>query len=150
MFQGSGQQFTPLGFEYWANPSNPDEGFITWQTNGQQTVRLGAAAMGPDQGTGGSGVGRRLIPEEPMSIVLNLGISSNWQDIDLTTMTFPTEMWVDYVRVYQRKGYTNVGCDPKDYPTAKYINEHPAQYTNAQLTTWNISKPRNSLYDGGC
>ena len=31
--------------------------------------------MGPDQGEGGAGVGQRLIPEEPMSIVLNLGIS---------------------------------------------------------------------------
>lgn len=36
---------------------------------------MGAAAVGPDTGTGGSGVGQRLIPEEPMSIVLNLGMS---------------------------------------------------------------------------
>ena len=37
---------------------------------------MGAAAVGPDQGSTGSGVGQRLIPEEPMSIILNLGISS--------------------------------------------------------------------------
>ena len=30
-------------------------------------------------------------------------------------------MLVDYVRVYQRNGETNIGCDPKDYPTADYI-----------------------------
>ena len=36
---------------------------------------MGAAAVGPDQGSTGSGVGQRLIPEEPMSIVLNLAIS---------------------------------------------------------------------------
>jgi Beta-glucan synthesis-associated protein (SKN1). len=38
-------------------------------------MRMGAAAVGLDQGADGSGVGRRLIPEEPMAIVLNLGIS---------------------------------------------------------------------------
>jgi hypothetical protein len=47
---------------------------------------MGAAAVGPDpldgSGTpgytganGGTGVGQRLIPEEPMSLILNLGIS---------------------------------------------------------------------------
>lgn len=66
MFQGSGANFKTLGFEYWANPSNRNEGFITWQSNGQPTYRIGATAMGPDQGTGGSQVGARLIPEEPM------------------------------------------------------------------------------------
>jgi hypothetical protein len=39
------------------------------------SVRMGAAAVGADQGTDGSGVGPRLIPEEPMAIVFNLGMS---------------------------------------------------------------------------
>jgi hypothetical protein len=30
------------------------------------TVSMGAGAVGPDQGPDGSGVGQRLIPEEPM------------------------------------------------------------------------------------
>lgn len=75
MFQGSGAVFTTLGFEYWANPDNRDEGFITWQVDGKPTVRMGASAMGPDQGTDGSQVSQRIVPEEPMSIILNLGIS---------------------------------------------------------------------------
>jgi hypothetical protein len=64
-----------VGFEYWANPSSPLEGFITWMVDGQKSARLGAASVGPDQGPNGTGVGQRLIPEEPMSIVLNLGVS---------------------------------------------------------------------------
>jgi len=36
---------------------------------------MGAGAVAADQGSDGSGVGPRLIPEEPMSVVLNLGIS---------------------------------------------------------------------------
>jgi hypothetical protein len=64
-----------IGFEYWSDPNSRQNGFINWQVNGQQTTTLYAPAVGPDQGTGGSGVGQRLIPEEPMAIVLNLGIS---------------------------------------------------------------------------
>ena len=66
MFEGSGQVFTKFGFEYWAEPLAPEKGFITWMVDGKPSHRMGADAMGPDQGPGGSGVGRRLIPEEPM------------------------------------------------------------------------------------
>lgn len=45
-------------------------------------------------------------------------------------MTFPAEMLIDYVRVYQRKGYENIGCDPQDYPTMDYINRHPVAYNS--------------------
>ncbi|KAF9461053.1 beta-glucan synthesis-associated [Collybia nuda] len=150
MFQGSGKVFKKIGFEYWANPSNAQEGYITWQVDGKQSHRVSATAVGPDQGPGGSGVGQRLIPEEPMSIVLNLGMSQNWQKIDLSTMQFPAEMLVDYVRVYQRKGAMNVGCNPPDYPTADYINNHKDAYENVNTTTWNWVKPKNRLYEGGC
>ncbi|KAI0071689.1 beta-glucan synthesis-associated [Panus rudis PR-1116 ss-1] len=146
MFQGSGQVFKTLGFEYWANPDNRDEGFITWQSDGKPTVRMGASAVGPDQGEDGSGVGQRLIPEEPMSIILNLGISSNWQKIDLSTMIFPAEYLVDYVRVYQRSGHINYGCDPKDYPTADYISRHQEAYTNPNLTYWSQAEPVGAGY----
>jgi beta-glucanase (GH16 family) len=151
MFQGSGQVFHPLGFEYWADPADPTAGFITWQVDGQQAARLGATAVGPDQDpTTGSGVGQRLIPVEPMAIVLNLGISANWQTIDTSTMVFPSIMLVDYVRVYQRRGHTNVGCNPRDYPTTDYIQRHIDAYSNPNLTAWNYPKPRNGLYAGGC
>jgi hypothetical protein len=115
-----------------------------------------------------------------MSIVLNLGISgelvfvvvvvvlivcvANWQTIDLTTMMFPAEMLVDYVRVYQRKGSTNVGCNPKAYPTADYINNHLQAYRGMPFlcvlwyyycesdvllldpnSTWTWKKPLNRL-----
>jgi len=48
-------------------------------------------------------------------------------------MIFPAEFLIDYVRVYQRKGATNVGCSPKDYPTAKYIDEHADAYQSEPL-----------------
>lgn len=55
-----------VGFEYWTDPDHPEEGFITWQSDGQPSYRMGAAAVGPDTGPDGAQVGQRRIPEEPM------------------------------------------------------------------------------------
>ncbi|KAF8964548.1 beta-glucan synthesis-associated [Flammula alnicola] len=148
MFQGSGANFKTLGFEYWSDPKNRNDGTITWQVDGAKTYAIGASAVSADPLPNGSGVSQRLIPEEPLAIILNLGISQNWQNIDLTTMIFPAEMKIDYVRVYQRKGQTNTGCSPPNYPTADYINNHLDAYTNVNTTTWQWAKPKNSLYDG--
>jgi len=151
MFQETGQVFTTMGFEYWSDPNDPTSGFIEWQVNGNPTARMGASAVGPDTDpTVGSGVGQRLIPLEPMSIIMNLGMSPNWQNIDLSTMVFPGLMLVDYVRVYQRTGETNIGCDPPGFPTADYIQRHPDTYGNPNLTAFNYPTPKNGLYEGGC
>lgn len=76
MFQGQGKNFKVFGFEYWSDPNNPLDGYVQWVVDGTPSHRLGAGAVGPDPlELGGSGVGQRLIPLEPMSIVLNLGIS---------------------------------------------------------------------------
>jgi hypothetical protein len=37
------------------------------------------------------------------------------------TPLFPVAMHVDYVRLYQDPNKRNIGCDPKEYPTADYI-----------------------------
>ncbi len=54
---------------------------------------------------------------------MNLGMSPSFQQQDFKNMKFPAAMYIDYVRVYQREGTRNIGCDPKDYPTADYINK---------------------------
>jgi len=82
----------------------------------------------------------RPIPQEPMVryhltcecvlaesmsqyLIANLGISPNFEAPDFAALTFPTTMRIDWVRVYQPKNAINIGCDPKDFPTAAYINE---------------------------
>ena len=56
-------------------------------------------------------------------LIANLGISPNFEAPDFTALTFPTTMKIDWIRVYQPKNAINVGCDPKDFPTAAYITE---------------------------
>ncbi|KAF9265804.1 SKN1-domain-containing protein [Marasmius fiardii PR-910] len=53
-----------------------DNGFVTFQVDGKPSYRMGVGAVGPDKGPGGSQVGQRIVPEEPMYIILNMGISS--------------------------------------------------------------------------
>lgn len=36
-------------------------------------------------------------------------------------LQFPSQMYIDYVRVYQRDDSPGTGCDPADHPTADYI-----------------------------
>src|ERR1700685_3732359 len=50
-------------------------------------------------------------------------------------MQFPAEMLIEYVRVYQRKGETNIGCDPPNYPTANYIQSHLDTYSSTCLSS---------------
>ena len=57
--------------------------------------------------------------------------TENWQTIKLSTMEFPAEMLVEYVRMYQHKGQTNIGCDPPGFPVANYIQNHLDMYSSA-------------------
>lgn len=56
-------------------------------------------------------------------MVLNFGMSPGFQNQDFQHLVFPNKMLVDYVRIYQRDGHENWGCDPSDHPTTQYIEE---------------------------
>jgi len=143
-----GAQWVKYGFEYWSDPQSRDDGFINWVAD-QPVFRVDANVFGADSA---ANISRRLIPEEPMSIVLNLAVSESFQRVDSFDFQFPAEFKVDYVRVWQRKGLSNDyrSCDPPQYPTADYISRHPAAYTNPQYKLWsqtNETFPKNSLID---
>ncbi|KAG8716446.1 hypothetical protein FRC11_008595 [Ceratobasidium sp. 423] len=143
-----GGGFGKYGFEYWSNPKRRSEGFVTWSVDDKAMWTATSASVGPDSAAEISG---RLISEEPMYIILNLGLSPSFQGADFKNLQFPATMLIDYVRVYQRAGQENIGCDPRNYPTADYIDQHLVAYTNPNLTTWdaaNFTFPRNSKYDG--
>ena len=55
---------------------------------------------------------------------MNFGMSPGFQFVDFANLPFPATMLIDYVRVYHPKGSKNIGCDPPDFPTAKYINTY--------------------------
>jgi beta-glucanase (GH16 family) len=127
IYQETQGNFQTFGFEYYGNKDKRSDGYITWLANGKKSLSMTAAAVGPDSM---AEIQSRPVPEEPMSIVMNLAISESFQKVDVANLRFPGYFKVDYVRVYQRKGETNIGCDPKDYPTTQYIRDHLDVYTS--------------------
>lgn len=123
--------FSVYGFEY---KPGFDGAYITWVANNQSVWTIQEGGMGPDPRV--NLTGSRPVPQEPMYIIMNFGMSQNFAKVDLTHLIFPNTMEVDYVRVYQPKDAKNIGCDPPDFPTADYINTYIEAYTNPNLTTW--------------
>jgi beta-glucanase (GH16 family) len=69
-------------------------------------------------------ISARPIPNEPLYILVNLGMSKGFIPEPNPNLKYPSTMYVDWIRVYQPKGKQNVGCSPKDMPTAEYINKY--------------------------
>ena len=59
-------QFGAFGFEYASNSADRSKGYVTWVSEGQQSWTMNAGAVGPNPRTG---VGQRVVTEEPMALV---------------------------------------------------------------------------------
>lgn len=135
-------QYQVYGMEY-LNDDN--DGYISWYI-GVPTMTVHAYSMAPN-----GNVGFRTISKEPMSIIMNLGISNSWAYIDWNALTFPAHMRVDYVRIYQPEDAVLMTCDPESHPTTQYIQDHANLYFNPNLTTFaegGYKVPRNQLVHG--
>lgn len=139
-FGDTEHNFQNYGFEY---TNDFDSGYIRWFVGDNPTFTLHSQALHPN-----GNVGWRYLPKEPMSIVMNFGISNSWAYIDWASILFPITMRIDYVRVYQPPDQINVGCNPPDYPTTDYIESHMDIYYNMNLTNYTgagYTMPKNSL-----
>ncbi|KAI7654136.1 beta-glucan synthesis-associated [Hortaea werneckii] len=139
-----GKQFQSYWFEY--VPGEGEDAYIAWVIGDIEMMRFDARAIGPN-----GNVGQRVIAEEPMSLIMNLGFSENWVAVDWENLYWPTDMYIDYVRWYQKEGEEMVTCDPPGYETTEYIRDHPAAYSNANYTHWEdagYSWPKNTLMNG--
>ncbi|KAK0531270.1 hypothetical protein OC834_003024 [Tilletia horrida] len=138
-YELSGGKFAIYGLEYEPASERQNDGYVTWISDGDRAWNLIGAALGPDVLTE---IGQRLIPQEPMYPIMNLGISSSFTWLDWKHLRFPAEMLIDYIRIWQPEDAINIGCDGLDgrMPTTAYIQKHAEAYANANLTTW--SEPR--------
>ncbi|KAE8231141.1 hypothetical protein CF326_g3852 [Tilletia indica] len=150
-FMETDQRFVKYGVEYFPDFDGSGEGTITWFIDGKATWTAKGSTLDP---VPSMEVGRRLFPVEPMSIIMNLGISSGFQQIDwdpLTGVQFPAVMLFEYVRLYQESNKQKLSCDPPDHPTSKYIEDHPDIFQNPNLTIYPREKygwPKNKLTTG--
>lgn len=135
-------EYQVYGYEYL---NDNDDGYLTWYV-GTPTMTVHSYALAPN-----GNIGWRRIPKEPMSIIMNLGISNNWAYIDWPSLLFPVQMHIDYVRIYQPEDNILMTCDPEDYPTYDYIQDHLNIYENVNLTSFEdggYSFPKNKLVHG--
>lgn len=123
---------------------NDDEnGYITWYVGNTPTHTVYSKSFAPN-----GNIGWRRISKEPMSIIINFAISNSWTYVDWPSLTFPSHMKIDYVRIYQPNDSKSVTCDPLDYPTNEYIQLHLNIYQNPNLTTFSqggYKFPKNKL-----
>lgn len=140
--RGSGEHhFQKYAYEYMYDD---DDGYCTWYVGDNPTFTVYAYSLSPN-----GNIGWRKISKEPMTIIMNLGISNNWAYIDWQSMVFPAEMKVDYVRIYQPDDdVSSITCDPSEYPTVNYIDSHSDVYQNVNKTEWDSDFPKNSLLHG--
>ena len=110
---------------YW-EPGNKLSFFI----DGVETFTLLNSSLAAACNAEGQCVGQRLIPVEPMYLILNVALSNSWTPVS-ANLTLPTAMLVDYVRVWQRPDAIDLGCDPADAPTAQYIACNSGNFTIA-------------------
>ncbi|RSH94214.1 hypothetical protein EHS25_004017 [Saitozyma podzolica] len=137
-------EFRQFSLEWSADLDNHQDGYISWGSQGKESWTLHQSAIGANKNVD---IGPRLIAEEPMALIFNLGMSNNFENVDFTHMTFPNYLRIDYIRVWQ-KSTGSITCDPPERPTKDYINRHENAYTNANYSTWEAAGykfPKNSL-----
>ncbi|XHG02224.1 hypothetical protein AWENTII_005579 [Aspergillus wentii] len=135
-----GNEYQVYAFEY----SPGGDGSVTWFVGDDKTWTLDGRAIGPN-----GNVGQRVIPMEPLSIVMNLGMATSFAPINESIANLmPGFMRFDYIRIYQDPDNISVTCDPPGYETTDYIAKHGEAYNNVNKTTWHSAGydwPQNSF-----
>lgn len=137
----NGKQYQKYGFDY----KTGKNGWISWYVGDEKTWTFRAPSTRPN-----GNIGPRVIPEEPMALIANFGMSNSFAAINIPDIEkqLPAVMRIDYIRIYQPEDNQIVTCDPQGYPTTDYIEKHPGPYANPNLTDWKSSGyqwPKNSF-----
>jgi beta-glucanase (GH16 family) len=128
----NGKAYQKYGFEYNPGPS----GDLSWIVGDDFTWKLDHRSIRPN-----GNIGQRVLPQEPMSIVLNFGMSNTFAQVLMANLAelFPATMRFDYIRIYQDPNQISITCDPPGYESTEYIAQHPAAYNVRILSFYNIS-----------
>ena len=118
---GSGDEasLTLLRFEWEPGPL----GYMRWFLDGALVLDVPAESLG-EYRKQGEGVRARLVPEEPLYLVVSVAVSRSFSG-GIDESLFPTRMRLGHVRLYQRADRPQAAqCSPPDHPTADWIAQH--------------------------
>jgi beta-glucanase (GH16 family) len=116
-----GKAYQKYGIEYVPGAT----GDLSWFVGDDYTWKIDHRSLRPN-----GNIGQRVLPTEPMSIVMNFGISNSFAQVLLANLAeqLPATMRIDYIRVYQDPSQESVTCDPPGYETTEYIKQHAEAY----------------------
>lgn len=91
VYQNTSGNFNTYGMEWYATTDDRENGYVAWVASGKRswTVHASATAANPLVE-----IGPRIIPEEPMYLIMNFGMSNNFQSVQFEQLNFPNEMHV--------------------------------------------------------
>lgn len=118
------------------------DGYVHWYVDDEYMFGVEAAGLGLTQ---------TQIPNEPSYVIINTAISTSWgfpdppwgcTEYDCKVQggqcgmfpgfceQLPATFEVNYIRIYQNKDdpKQTVGCNPRGYPTRKFIKAHEYRY----------------------
>lgn len=113
-----GNAYQTYAFEYTPGA----KGDVSWSVGEEHTYKVDPRSLRPN-----GNIGQRTIPEEPMSVIINFGMSNSFATVFLPNLAklMPATMRVDYIRIYQEEGSESITCDPPGFETTEYIKKHP-------------------------
>ncbi|EEY58633.1 uncharacterized protein PITG_10743 [Phytophthora infestans T30-4] len=127
-------------------------GYARWMLQGSPLFEVTADSFSNVPQNSNSSNPQKVMLEEPMSIIVNVALSSSWgtkppnpgtacrgdgsdKTVNKICDEFPMFMKVDYIRLYQDMGddleadnYMQVSCDPASHPTKEWIQGHIDEY----------------------
>ena len=129
----NGNAYQTYAFEYTPGA----DGHINWFVGDEKTWKMDGRSVRPN-----GNIGQRIIPAEPMALVMNFGMSNSFAMLNFTGLgpLMPATMRFDYVRIYQDAASTgSVTCDPPGMETTSYIANHLDAYSNPNKTLWYVT-----------
>ncbi|RLN37979.1 hypothetical protein BBO99_00004239 [Phytophthora kernoviae] len=127
-------------------------GYVQWLLQGSPLFEVTTDAFSNVPQDKGKTNPQKVMLEEPMSLILNVALSSSWgatppnagkecrgdgadEETNKICDAFPMYLKMDYMRLYQDLGddldadnYMQVGCDPASHPTKEWIEGHIDEY----------------------
>ncbi|POM79651.1 Hypothetical protein PHPALM_2621 [Phytophthora palmivora] len=142
-------------------------GYVRWMLHGSPLFEVPATSVVDIPQNSKKTNPQKLMLEEPMYVIFNVAVSATWgakppnpgQEcrgdgndpvVNKICDDFPMYMKVDCIRLYQDLGddlesdnYMQIGCDPKNHPTKKWIEGHIDEYEDNDNKR-NSSTPKSS------
>ncbi|KAK1933893.1 Beta-glucan synthesis-associated protein SKN1 [Phytophthora citrophthora] len=127
-------------------------GYVRWMLQGNPLFEVTTEAFSNVPQNANKSNPEKVMLEEPMSIILNVALSSSWgatppnagkecrgdgtdEETNRICDSFPMYLKMDYMRLYQDLGddldadnYMQLGCDPASHPTKEWIEGHIDEY----------------------